>query len=50
LDDVLGAVLAVTVACALGLGDVRLVEGEPPQPVSAKAVTTAIVARLRGTA
>jgi hypothetical protein len=50
LDDGLEAGLAVIVACELGLGDVRLVEGEPPHPVSAKAVTTAIAARLTGTA
>ena len=48
--DGVGAALAVTVACELGLGDVRLVEGEPPHAVSASAVTTAIAARLRGTA
>jgi len=47
--DGLDAVLAVTVAWGLGLGDFRVVEGELPHAVSARAVTTAIAARLRGT-
>ncbi|HEV2028523.1 MAG TPA: hypothetical protein VGS16_08315 [Candidatus Dormibacteraeota bacterium] len=52
LDDGLevAVAVAVAVACSVGLGDVRLVEGEPPHPVSVMAVTTTIAARLRGTA